>query len=213
LVENETEQEELGQEIFVKIYQSLPSFRFQSNLATWITRIAYNTCLNYLRKKKTPLYEDQITAISLGESETENRNHGIEGVSSRSVLQDETLFKKEISGFLHREIKALPVQYRKIITFYHLDNMSYKEIAEVINIPEGTVKSYMFRARKILKDRLTCRPACIAVRSWQLINSSMRNAVLNQNMNFRWILKTLLLKGFWQQKVSGFYSEPTRCCS
>jgi RNA polymerase sigma-70 factor (ECF subfamily) len=157
LVENEMEQEELGQEIFVKIYQSLPSFRFQSNLATWITKIAYNTCLNYLRKKKTPLYEDQITAISLGESETENRNHGIEGVSSRSVLQDETLFKKEISGFLHREIKALPVQYRKIITFYHLDNMSYKEIAEVINIPEGTVKSYMFRARKILKDRLLAR--------------------------------------------------------
>jgi len=154
LVENDMEQEELGQEIFVKIYQSLPSFRFQSNLATWITKIAYNTCLNSLRKKKALLYEDQITADSLDECETSNRNRGIESVSSRSVLQDEALFKKEISGFLHREIKALPVQYRKIITFYHLDNMSYKEIAEVMDIPEGTVKSHMFRARKILKDRL-----------------------------------------------------------
>jgi len=157
LVDDETEQEELGQEIFVKIYQSLPSFRFQSNLATWITKIAYNTCLNYLRKKKTPLYEDQFSAEGLKEDETRNRNHGIEGVSSGSILQDEALMKNEMSGFLHREINGLPVQYRKIITFYHLDNMSYKEIAEVMNIPEGTVKSYMFRARKILKDRLLAR--------------------------------------------------------
>ena len=60
----------------------------------------------------------------------------------------------EMKNFLHEGIHSLPVQYKKIITFYHLDHMSYQEIAETMDLPEGTVKSYMFRARKILKERL-----------------------------------------------------------
>ncbi len=149
LVNNETDREELGQEIFIKIYQNLSSFRFESNLATWITKIAYHACLNYLRKKKIPLYEDQITNHSDEEEES-----GIEKVSSQNGLQDEIMAEAEMKNFLHEGIHSLPVQYKKIITFYHLDHMSYQEIAETMDLPEGTVKSYMFRARKILKERL-----------------------------------------------------------
>ena len=59
--------------------------------------------------------------------------------------------RKEI---LNDEIKKLPIQQKTIITLYHLDEMSYKEIGEIMNLPEGTVKSYLFRARKTLKEQL-----------------------------------------------------------
>ena len=62
-----------------------------------------------------------------------------------------------MKNFLHAEIHSLPVQYKKIITFHYLDHMSYQEIAEIMDLPQGTVKSYMFRARKIFKERLLAK--------------------------------------------------------
>lgn len=153
LVDNPADREELGQEIFIKIFKNLPSFKFQSNMATWITKITYNACLNFMRKKKIPLYDDQIHALPI-EGESAGHQNGIEMVLSPTDLQDDALIKNEVSDFLYQEINALPVQYRKIITFYHLNQKSHKEIGELMKLPEGTIKSYLFRARKILKERL-----------------------------------------------------------
>ena len=58
---------------------------------------------------------------------------------------------------LNSEINKLPFQYRSILSFFHLDDMTIREISEVMKIPEGTVKSYLFRSRKILKDRLLAK--------------------------------------------------------
>ncbi|MCB0296766.1 MAG: sigma-70 family RNA polymerase sigma factor, partial [Calditrichaeota bacterium] len=61
---------------------------------------------------------------------------------------------KEMYKFLHEEIAQLPVQYRAILTLYHMDDLSYQEIGEIMSLPDGTVKSYLFRARKLLKERI-----------------------------------------------------------
>lgn len=156
MVLNESDREEICQEVFVKIYQNLGKFEFKSKLSTWIAKIAYNACINYLKKKKVPLYDDLAEAETpvAGESVAERAAGYIDSVAGEMPAQDEMMMSQELSQFLHEEINQLPVQYRTILTLYHLDELNYKEIEEITNLPEGTVKSYLFRARKLLKERL-----------------------------------------------------------
>ena len=154
LISDPKEKEDLGQEIFIKIYQALPGFEFRSSLATWISRIAYNYCVNYLRRNKMP---DQLFAVYNNRRQSHNSagvEASMETICSTAQPPDETLIENEIYSFLDNEINSLPIIYRTIITFFYLDNKSHMEIADIMDLPIGTVKGYLFRARKLLKDRL-----------------------------------------------------------
>jgi len=143
MVPDEADREDLCQDIFLKIYKNLPEFKFNSKVSTWIARIAYNTCINYLEKRKIPLFEDLSTErISL------------DNLSGTLVAPDEYAEERDISQRLKIEIEKLPVHFRTILTLFHLESMSYHEIGDIMKLPEGTVKSYLFRARKSLKERL-----------------------------------------------------------
>jgi RNA polymerase sigma factor (sigma-70 family) len=138
------DQEDLCQEVFVKVYQHLGRFRFDSKLSTWIARIAYNTCLNFLDKKKLPLYDDLVS-----------EERSFEPIAPDESARPDLGFEAAETGvILQKEIERLPAVYKTIVTLYHLDQMSYSEIADIMKMPEGTVKSYLFRARKMLKDGL-----------------------------------------------------------
>lgn len=143
LIPQPKDREDLCQDVFLQVYQNLGSFKFESKLSTWIGRIAYNRCLNYLEKKRTPLYDDLSgTELSL------------ETLPEQGIQPDEAIAANDRSVRLQREIENLPFHFRTIITLYHLEQMKYQEIAEMMQLPEGTVKSYLFRARKLLKQRL-----------------------------------------------------------
>lgn len=137
------DREDLCQEVFLKVYQNLDRFRHDSKLSTWIGRIAHNSSLNFLEKKKLPLYDDIIPEGS-----------NLEAAANDNTRPDISFAEKEISGLLKKEIEELPPMYKTIVTLYHLDQMSYSEIASVMTIPEGTVKSYLFRSRRLLRERL-----------------------------------------------------------
>ena len=154
MVHNEEDREEICQDVFVKVYQNLSKFEQKSKLSTWIGRIAYNTCINYLKKKKVPLYEDLAPAESGESGSSPNKESYLDRVPGGAKLADETVSDKEMYKFLHEEIAQLPVQYRAILTLYHMDDLSYQEIGEIMSLPDGTVKSYLFRARKLLKERI-----------------------------------------------------------
>ena len=156
MIANQNDRDELGQEIFIKIYQNLPSFLFKCKLSTWIGRIAYNACLNYLRKKRIPLYEDQVTHENEGVYESKTKT-SINQVKSQILTPEKKVNQNQVFSILNSEINKLPFQYRSILSFFHLDDMTIREISEVMKIPEGTVKSYLFRSRKILKDRLLAK--------------------------------------------------------
>jgi RNA polymerase sigma-70 factor (ECF subfamily) len=154
LVSKNEEKDDLGQEIFIRIYRSLPRFGFRSNLATWISRIAYNHCLNYLRKENRPdrkiiEYDDCIQSDSNDEPE-----EGKEIVLNSVLPPDEILIKKEIFNYLDAEINNLPVKYRMVITLYYLEKRSHQEIAEIMETRVTSVKVYLFRARIKLKEAL-----------------------------------------------------------
>ena len=113
----------------------------QSKLSTWIAQVAYNACFDQLRKK-------QILPLELtdDEEEDDHSRHGEETIFSME--------KKELVSILNKGIQQLPPVYQTLITLYHKEEMSYAEITQITGLPEGTVKSYLFRARKTLKEQL-----------------------------------------------------------
>jgi len=139
MITNEEDQKDLVQNIYLKAYQNISSFKFQSKLSTWIGTIAYNTTINYLEKKKIPLYDIDLM-------------HGNKFVHSENTEKE--IFRKETVQILNNEINKLPPLYKTLISLYHIEELSNKEISEITNLPEGTIKSYLYRARKILKDNI-----------------------------------------------------------
>lgn len=146
MVPNEEDRKDICQDVFLKVHQNLAGFRHESKLSTWVGRVAYNRCLNHLEKKKVPLFEDHCP-----EGAT------IDSVIGQSIQPDEYAEHQDLATLLRAEIAELPTQYRAIVSLYHLDEMTYKEIGEITRLPEGTVKSYLFRARKLLKERLAAK--------------------------------------------------------
>lgn len=135
LVQDREDVSDVSQEVFIKVYQHLRHFKFQSSLRTWIGRIAYTTAVNHL-KKNASRKQVQNSDYTLDQHE-----------------EDETS-RKSTAAFLQAEIRKLPEQYRLVLTLYHLNEFSYEEIGQITGMPEGTVKNYLFRARKLLKERL-----------------------------------------------------------
>ncbi len=148
MVTNEADREELCQDVFMKVYQNLAGFRRNSRLSTWIGRIAYNTAINYLRKKKLPLLDD------FARQQDDAGGSLFERVESEADGPETVLSESEVRSMLHEAIHQLTPQYRVVVTLYHLDGLSYREIGDIMDLPEGTVKSYLFRGRKLLKETL-----------------------------------------------------------
>ncbi len=144
MVANEEDRRDLAQEIFVKVYERLDQFQRTAKFSTWISRVAINTCLNHLEKKRVPLYEDEVT------NETTVDDCQLDTESPHEFAEDRNLAVR-----LSEEIDRLPVLQGTILSLYHLQEMSYTEISGLMKLPEGTVKSYLHRARNLLKRRLS----------------------------------------------------------
>lgn len=136
----EDDQKDLVQDVYLSAYQKLSSFQFKSKLSTWIAKIAYNTTINYLQKKKIPITE---------------LTKSIEDKSVTTQTPDLESIRIEAVAILNAEIAKLPPLYKTLITLYHIEELSNKEISEITNLPEGTIKNYLHRARKILKDNIS----------------------------------------------------------
>jgi RNA polymerase sigma factor (sigma-70 family) len=142
------DRKDLAQDIYLKVFHNLRGFKFQSKLSTWIARIAYNTCISWIEKKKP------ILPGNLPEEDAEEIFAG-NGYSGNGFVDSEArVFQKELSSILHKEIESLPATWQTLIVLYHQELMSYEELAEVTNLPMGTIKSHLFRARKMLKEKL-----------------------------------------------------------
>jgi RNA polymerase sigma factor (sigma-70 family) len=145
MVRNQADREDIGQEIFVKIYRNLPQFQFRSKISTWVAQIAYHTCLNYLQKKRPTLLADI--------SEDEEADPFC-SVPDKTPTPDQWTENREMGRYLQEAIQSLTPVYATVLTMFHVDEFKYQEIAEIMDLPEGTIKSYLFRARKMVKERL-----------------------------------------------------------
>jgi len=135
------EAEDLAQETFIRAYTRLETFDAERPFGPWIRRVATNVCLNHIQKQKPESYEfdeerDRSPAAAREEPET----------SLQSVQATEQV---------HRAIVALPGNYRAVIELRHYQEMSYSEIAEVLELPLSDIKSHLYRARKRLAGLLS----------------------------------------------------------
>lgn len=153
MVSNTNDHKDIAQDVYLKAFKNLPGFRFQAKLSTWIGQITYNTCLNYLEKKKLVLMHTGEQDDADDEEETiAHLHHSTATGGTHEPVQQ--LSAKELTGILKTQIDRLSPMYKTLITLYHQEELSYAEIAQITSLPEGTVKSYLFRARKALKEHL-----------------------------------------------------------
>jgi RNA polymerase sigma-70 factor (ECF subfamily) len=152
MIEQKEDREDICQDVFLKVYDKLSTFRFQSKLSTWIGNIAFNTSVNFLKKKKAILWDDIYRA-----DESDNENvlpENTHEVIDMSILPDEVLLNKEKMQLLNQNILGLPVLQQTILQLFHNEDLSLDEIATIATLPVNTVKSHLFRARNNLKNKL-----------------------------------------------------------
>lgn len=150
MINNPEDGKDIAQDIYLKAFKKLSSFKFQSKLSTWIARISYNTCLDYLRKKKMILPGDGYEGNEPDMQDALNKKT----FGTPGMAVDAFILQKDLSEILKAEIEKLSPVYKTLITLYHNEELSYEEIEQITQLPAGTVKSYLFRARKTLKDNL-----------------------------------------------------------
>lgn len=143
MVKNEDDIQDLVQESFIKAFNALSSFQFGYSFSAWLYRIASNTCIDFLRKKRFP-------TISINQPINNKESDYFFEIEDNTFKPDLDVLSEERKNALNDAIDQLPENYRKIIKLRHEEEMDYKDISEMLNIPLGTVKAHLFRARKIL---------------------------------------------------------------
>ncbi len=134
---NAADTEDFVQEVFLKVYVNLASFRKKSLFSTWLTRIAYTTAINNKKRKKdfeSIADETELPALDRTPEEAEIRRLSAEAVKEA--------------------VTDLPPQYASCIDLYFFHDLAYDEIAKVTGLPLNTIKSHIFRAKKILREKL-----------------------------------------------------------
>ncbi|WP_028785028.1 RNA polymerase sigma factor SigW [Thalassobacillus devorans] len=147
MIGNAHEAEDLAQEAFIRAYTNIDRFDERRKFSTWLYRIATNLTIDRIRKKKPDYFLDAEVK-------------GTEGLNMYSqlaadqALPEEEVESLELQTYIHKEILALPPKYRSVIVLRFLDELSLQEIAEVLEIPVGTVKTRIHRGRETLRKRL-----------------------------------------------------------
>ena len=138
---------DMTQEAFLKAWRSLSSFQFESSFSTWLYRLTTNTCLDYLRSLK------RRPQCSLTVEDDEGEEQVLD-VTDEAPTPEEALLSAEERSQLVHALSQLEASQRQIITLRVVNDLSYAEIAEILDVKEGTVKSRLARARDNLRKKL-----------------------------------------------------------
>ena len=138
---------DLAQEAFFRAWRGLPGFQFDSAFSTWLFRLTANVCLDWLRAKK------RRPTVSLTTVDDEDEEVQLE-LPDPGKGPEELVLAAEDRAALTKALNGLPVEYRQILTLRAIDDLSYAEIAGILKIKEGTVKSRLSRARLALRNKL-----------------------------------------------------------
>jgi len=146
MLSHQEDAEDAAQEVFIKVYKNISSFKEESSFSTWVYRITANTCNDILKKRM-----NKKTVSIYGEDDDGADNLTI---PDTSPPHDRVLEEKELQSEVRKAIGKLKGEYSELITLYDLEGFSYEEISGIRNIPIGTVKSRLSRARAQLKKNL-----------------------------------------------------------
>lgn len=148
MVKDREEARDLTQEVFIKAYKNLDRFRLESSFYTWIYRIGMNLAIDHLRKfskRRASEYDDGIASRDADGGLAEGHTRGDPGRS---------LERKQLNETIMSALQKLSEDHRQVILLREVEGLSYKEIAEALEIPEGTVMSRLYYARRRLQKIL-----------------------------------------------------------
>lgn len=134
---------DVSQEVFIKVYKSLDKYSSQYKFSTWLYRIAHNATIDHIRRNSQNLQ-------SL-ETESEDGAYQMQ-LESSLPTPEQNQERREWKSEIESVVKCLPSAYRELILLRHTQELSYDEIAEVTNLPLGTVKNRLFRAREMMRE-------------------------------------------------------------
>ena len=146
--------EDLAQETFVKVLNGIRSYRPEFKFSSWIFKIANNAAIDHLRRKNldTLSLDGSPLAATPEEADATALQVGSRGESPLDEVE-----ARELGSAIERAIARLRPEYRSCILLRHVEGYSYEEIAEVLDLPLGTVKTYIHRARNELRQHLEDR--------------------------------------------------------
>lgn len=145
MVNNKDDAMDLTVETFGKAFENLEKYKPDFAFSTWLFRIATNNCIDFIRKKRISL----VSIDTLGDDSNDDRPMQIK---SDSLNPEEESIKKQQSRELKDIVDKLPLRYRTLIILRYFDELSYEEIAKQLDLPLGTVKAQLFRARDLLSN-------------------------------------------------------------
>ncbi len=148
----EAEAEDLTQEVLIKVSDALPDFRGESQLSTWVYRIATNTALDRLR---SPSYKRLIQNCSANETAEVEDQNVLTG--EKTPLVEPQIFRREMNECIQGFIQKLPENYRVVLVLSEFEGLKDSEIAETLGISSGAVKIRLHRAKERLKEELSTK--------------------------------------------------------
>jgi RNA polymerase sigma-70 factor (ECF subfamily) len=152
MVRDRTLAEDLSQEAFIRAFNAIKSYKPRYKFSSWIFKIANNHTIDYLRKRKLDTVSiDGSPHARTSEEEAQTRLV----VESHEEAPDRYVEAKELGGQIEEAIGMLRPEYRTAVLLRHVEGYTYEEIAEIMELPLGTVKTYLHRARAELKGLLT----------------------------------------------------------
>lgn len=149
IIKNREETEDLVQETFMKAFRALPDFDPQYAFSTWLYKIAYNNCIDTIRKRKL-----RMVSLDYPLREDEDQGPLSSEIDNEEFSPEETLLFSEKQKQIQEAIEKLPKIYQEVIVLRHQEELSYEQISEMLHLPVGTVKARIFRAREMLKKTL-----------------------------------------------------------
>ncbi|MEC8985065.1 MAG: sigma-70 family RNA polymerase sigma factor [Actinomycetota bacterium] len=152
LTKNSSDAEDLVQETYLKGYRAFSSFEEGTNLRAWLFRILTNSFINNYRKKQRGFDEEDLDDL---EDMYLHRRLGSTQIPSLGMSAEDMLFERLTEEEIKDAVEGLPTQYREVVLLADVQGFSYKEIADILDIPDGTVMSRLHRGRaKLQKDLL-----------------------------------------------------------
>ena len=148
-VPNREDAEDIAQDVFVEVFNSISKFKGQSKLSTWIYKITTNKCLEFIRKRNTKKRFAFFQSLTSDGFEIDRTNYFTEMNHPGIILEN-----KEKSETLFHAINALPEAQKLIFTLHKVDGKSYQEVSEITEKSLSSVESLMFRAKKNLQKSL-----------------------------------------------------------
>lgn len=136
MLRNREDAEEAAQDTFVRAFRGLAKFRAEATFSTWLYRICYNVCLNYLEKRRNAKPRAPEAELA----------HLTDPGSPDHILAD-----RERQALVEEALEDLPAHFRSVVILYHTQQLSYQEIAEVLRLPLNTIKTHLFRGRALLR--------------------------------------------------------------